>query len=416
MKSRDKNISESNVLIEVTNLSKCYHIYEKPQHRLLQSIFRGKKKYYRDFWALKDVSLQVRRGEAVGIVGSNGAGKSTLLQLITGTVAPTSGEIKVHGRIAALLQLGSGFNPEFTGRENIYLNGAILGFSRAEIETRFDEIAAFADIGDFIEQPVKIYSSGMTMRLAFAVSICLQPDVLIVDEALAVGDAIFQRKCYANLEKFLEKGGALLFVSHSLELVKKICNEAVYLKNGIVRLASSPHRVALAYEYDQDQQTNIVRPAADVDIEVVDEYGDKRAEILNVWIENSLGEKVLSIGFKESFSWCYRVKFNSKIDQVNFGMRLVNREGLILFGANNQILNHPYEPCDSSSLRTIKFKFKSNPLSPGDYFLSAGVSEFTGIFDSFLHRKTDCFHLKIQSSETSVSTGMIDMSAELELL
>jgi lipopolysaccharide transport system ATP-binding protein len=188
------------IAVSVHNVNKRYLLYDRPQDRLKQSLFwRFGKSYGREFWALRDISFEIRRGEALGIIGRNGAGKSTLLQIIAGTLQPTSGVVHVSGRVAALLELGSGFNLEFTGRENVYLNGAILGFSRGEMEQRFDEIAAFADIGDFMDQPVKLYSSGMFVRLAFAVQACVEPDVLIVDEALAVGDVVFHQKCYARL-------------------------------------------------------------------------------------------------------------------------------------------------------------------------------------------------------------------------
>ena len=192
-------------MIRVENLSKCYQIYDKPQHRLWQGLFRGRKQFFREFWALKDVSFEVRRGETVGIIGRNGSGKSTLLQMICGTLTPTSGTIDVRGRVGALLELGAGFNPEFTGRENVYMNGSILGLTREEIDARYEDIVAFADIGQFIDQPLKTYSSGMYVRLAFAVIANIEADVLVIDEALAVGDAFFVQKCMRFLRRFLEK-------------------------------------------------------------------------------------------------------------------------------------------------------------------------------------------------------------------
>lgn len=243
------------IAIKVENLSKCYQIYEQPRDRLKQMILprlqraagAASKQYFREFWALKDVSFEVRKGETVGIIGRNGSGKSTLLQMICGTLNPTSGRIQTNGRIAALLELGSGFNPEFTGRENVYLNGAVLGLSKDEIDERFDEIAAFADIGDFIEQPVKAYSSGMMVRLAFAVSVNVQPDVLVVDEALAVGDMNFQAKCMTALTRFQEGGGTVLFVSHDVGAVKSLCRQAVYLEHGQVVGTGSAPEIAEQY-------------------------------------------------------------------------------------------------------------------------------------------------------------------------
>jgi ABC-type polysaccharide/polyol phosphate transport system ATPase subunit len=261
MTSAGENLSDSDVLIDVRNVSKCYHLYDRPQDRLFQSLFRGRKKFHRDFWALKDVSLEVKKGETVGVIGRNGAGKSTLLQLIAETLTPTQGSVRVHGRIAALLQLGSGFNPEFAGRENVYLNGAVLGLSRAEIDRRFGEILDFAEIGEFIDQPIKTYSSGMVVRLAFAVSVCLEPDILIVDEALSVGDMLFQLKCFARLKKLKENGTSILFVSHDLSTVRSFCDRAIYLKKGEVAASGNVNDVVKLYEFDCYQEKAISIPA-----------------------------------------------------------------------------------------------------------------------------------------------------------
>lgn len=230
----------SEIAIKVENLSKCYQIYDQPRDRLKQFVLprmqqligRPPSQYYREFWALKDVSFDVKKGESVGIIGRNGSGKSTLLQIITGTLAPTSGSTTTNGRIAALLELGSGFNPEFTGRENVYLNGALLGFSTDQINEKFDAIAAFADIGEHLDQPVKTYSSGMLVRLAFAVQVQVEPEILIVDEALAVGDALFQKRCFQRIEKLVSDGTTLLFVSHDQESVRTLTNRALLLNKG----------------------------------------------------------------------------------------------------------------------------------------------------------------------------------------
>ena len=237
------------------NLSKCYQIYDAPRDRLKQFVAprlqrllgQAPKQYFREFWALKDVSFEVKKGETVGIVGRNGSGKSTLLQLICGTLTPTEGGIKTIGRIAALLELGSGFNPEFTGRENVYMNGAVLGLSKAEVDDKFDDIAAFADIGQFIEQPVKTYSSGMTVRLAFAVQAQVDPNILIVDEALSVGDAKFQAKCFARLKQLKENGTSILLVTHSTEQIVTHCSSAILLNDGVQIETGEPRRVVNRY-------------------------------------------------------------------------------------------------------------------------------------------------------------------------
>lgn len=245
----------SELAIRTQGLGKCYQIYDQPRDRLLQ-LFRPRgKQRYREFWALKDVSLEIRKGEALGIIGRNGSGKSTLLQLICGTLGATTGTLSSHGRIAALLELGSGFNPEFSGRENVYLNGAVLGLKRAEIDARFDEITAFAGIGEFIDRPTKTYSSGMLVRLAFAVSVCVEPDILIVDEALAVGDASFQFKCLERLDRLTRQGMTLLFVSHDMSMVKRFCTRVLYLRDGEVRASGAPETIAELYLLDmRDEQ------------------------------------------------------------------------------------------------------------------------------------------------------------------
>lgn len=237
---RGLRMSCDDIAIQVKNVGKCYQMYRQPQDRLKQMclppIYRALGKippcYYEPFWALKNISFEVKRGESVGIIGQNGSGKSTLLQIITGILSPTEGHVSVKGRIAALIELGSGFNPEFTGRENVFLNGSLLGLSQSQIESKFDEIAAFADIGSHLDHPVKTYSSGMMLRLAFAVQTVVEPEVLIVDEALAVGDAKFQLKCFRRLDKLKENGTTILFVSHAIELVRSFCDIGVVLNHG----------------------------------------------------------------------------------------------------------------------------------------------------------------------------------------
>lgn len=234
--------------VVVEGLGKCYHIYNKPEDRLKQALLRWRgKRYFDEFWALRHASFEVMQGEAVGIVGRNGSGKSTLMQIIAGTLAPTEGQVRVRGRVAALLELGSGFNPDFTGRENVFTYGAILGLGRREIEGRFDEIAAFADIGRFLDQPVKTYSSGMKVRLAFAVQIQVRPEVLIIDEALSVGDNLFQKRCHERLRTLRESGTTLLFVSHQQEIIRTLTSRCVLLHQGRVRAVGTPGEVLLDY-------------------------------------------------------------------------------------------------------------------------------------------------------------------------
>jgi len=270
-------MSFNEVAIRTTNLSKCYNIYDKPIDRLKQSIIpkvfkllRGPRRtYYREFWALKDLNIEVVRGETLGVIGRNGSGKSTLLQLICRTLTPTTGHIEANGRIAALLELGTGFNPEFNGRDNIFLNGAILGLSKDEIDARFDAIVDFADIGEFLEQPVKFYSSGMVVRLAFAVQAMVDPDIFVVDEALAVGDELFQRKCFRRLETLKKNGTTILFVSHSTHQIIELCDRALLLDQGRRLMMTDPITTVKAYHKllyaPQESRSNIVEKLMMVD-------------------------------------------------------------------------------------------------------------------------------------------------------
>jgi len=246
----------SEIAIKVKNLSKCYLIYDKPRDRLMQMLMRRRKKYYREFWALEDVSYEVKKGETVGIIGRNGSGKSTLLQIICGTLTPTSGSIQTEGRIAALLELGSGFNPEFTGYENVYLNASLLGLSKEEIDARYDNIVSFADIGDFIGQPVKTYSSGMYLRLAFAVIVHVDADILIVDEALAVGDSFFQAKCMSRMKQIVENGTTILLVSHDIDSIKALCKRTLWLDQGVGKMFGDTADVSRAYGQDWIKHAN----------------------------------------------------------------------------------------------------------------------------------------------------------------
>ncbi len=287
-------MSSNDVAIRVSNLSKCYQIYENPRDRLKQFVLprlrrfvsKEPKQYYREFWALKDVSFEIKKGETVGIVGRNGSGKSTLLQLICGTLNPAGGSVQTNGRIAALLELGSGFNPEFTGRENVYLNAAVIGLSQEEIDARFDDIAAFADIGDFIEQPVKTYSSGMMVRLAFAVQVAVDPDIFIVDEALAVGDEKFQRKCFARLEELKSKGTAILFVSHSAATIIELCDKTLLLDHGSRLMFGSPPECIQAYQKlmyaPADVQKRLIQDCRDTDMLDGNKEAVRQAELVAV--------------------------------------------------------------------------------------------------------------------------------------
>lgn len=370
----------SEIAIKVESLCKLYQVYDQPRDRLkqfilpkLQHIFgKNSSSYYREFWAIQDVSFEVKVGEAVGIIGRNGSGKSTLLQCITGTLAPTSGTVSTRGRIAALLELGSGFNPDFTGRENVYLNGALLGLARGQIDEKFDAIAGFADIGLHLDQPVKTYSSGMMLRLAFAVQVQVEPDILIIDEALAVGDALFQKRCFQRIEKLLADGTTLLFVSHDQESVRTLTNRAVLLTRGKVAAYGLSSDVVLEYRrqlHDDESsyfsdiavrlaekvaQTRATENAAAGGMQpqkgdvVADHarssrseglsFGDGEAEILKVEIFGSKGEA--QTVFYPGDVLRIRITCQSAIDtdKLNVGIRVRNKEGVKIYswGTLNQ--------------------------------------------------------------------------------
>lgn len=341
------------IVLSLRDVGKCYHIYDKPQDRLKQALLRPLgKRFFRDFWALRGVSIDVRRGEAFGILGRNGSGKSTLLQIIAGTLTPTTGSVRVAGRVAALLELGSGFNPEFTGRENVYLNGAILGLSPAQVRERFDAIAGFADIGAFLDQPVKTYSSGMLVRLAFAVQVQVDPDILIIDEALAVGDALFQKRCYQRLEELRDRGTSLLLVSHDLESIRTLTGRALLLHEGRPRLEASPSDVVLAYrKLLHEEESRWMRahvPKASLAGELAGledrqsqeekSFGDRDASITGIEL---LGEDGTP---QDLFHPLERVRIrisfevHRDLDKLNVGVRIRNRQGVKMYswGTLNQ--------------------------------------------------------------------------------
>ena len=343
--------------VGVYGVGKCYEIYPRPLDRLKQTLWRGRRRFYREFWALRDVSCEVRPGEALGIIGRNGSGKSTLLQIIAGTLRPTEGRVQVRGRVAALLELGSGFNPEFTGRENVYLNATILGLPRREIDERFDEIAAFADIGEFLEQPVKTYSTGMLVRLAFAVQVQVRPDILIVDEALAVGDALFQKRCFQRLEELRSGGVTLLFCSHDQESVRTLTSQVLLLHEGRARGYGLPSEVVLEYrrllheeerryfDYhlrraEQHQQTAAPPAGPAAPAPSVDRlsFGDCDAEVVGVQVLDGAGNETSAFYPGDRLVIRVQCRVNRELEHLNVGLRIRNREGVKVYswGTLNQ--------------------------------------------------------------------------------
>ena len=367
------------VAISVKGISKCFEMYDKPFHRLLQMFRGGGRKYYKEFWALKDVDFEVRRGECVGIIGRNGAGKSTLLQIVTGTLQPTSGTVEVNGRIAALLELGSGFNPDFTGRDNIYMNASILGLAKEETDARFADIVAFADIGDFIDQPVKTYSSGMMVRLAFAVNVFVDPEILIVDEALAVGDIGFQMRCMRRLRELIDKGATLLFVTHDLGLVSSFCNKALFLKNGR-QVVYSTDVIGTINAFRES--IRLAPAAASEDAgrnKDVSEYrfGTHDATIERCDIcesaDNSKDLSVIVAGEK----YFVRLTIHAKKDipHVVLGMAFRNREGIDIWGENTTAFFGNGFPLKEGA-NTLVFETNFN-VNVGEYGITCGIADIS---------------------------------------
>lgn len=425
--------------IEIEGLNKCYQIYNRPQDRLLQMLFRKKRQYFTEFWALRDVSLTVKKGETVGIVGRNGSGKSTLLQLVCGTLNPTAGTIRTKGRIAALLELGSGFNPEFTGRENVYMNASVLGLSQAEINERFDTIAAFADIGDFIEHPVKMYSSGMMVRLAFAVIAHVDADILIIDEALSVGDAFFTQKCMRFLRRFMESG-TVLFVSHDTGAVINLCDRAVLLNNGVIRHQGEPKEIAQHYLedlYESQQGASEVssRATEETPLPVQITERDMRQDYINsTCYRNDIelfdfnpdavsfgkdGGRIKEVQLHDSqgvpLSWIVggeevvlKIVCQVNIDMFNpiIGFYIYDRLGQPLFGDNTYNFSKlaPLTPSAGSCIEAT-FRFQMPILPVGNYTVTAALAEGTQLEHVQHHWIHDALVFKSHSS--SVSTGLI---------
>ncbi|GHU36343.1 ABC transporter ATP-binding protein [Betaproteobacteria bacterium] len=444
----------SEIAIKVERLSKCYQIYDQPRDRLKQFVLPRvqrmvglqPKQYFREFWALRDVSFEVKKGETVGIIGRNGSGKSTLLQTICGTLNPTSGSIQTNGRIAALLELGSGFNPEFTGRENVYMNGTVLGLSKEEIDQRFDDIAAFADIGEFIEQPVKTYSSGMMVRLAFAVVAYVDADILVVDEALAVGDAFFVQKCMRFLRNFM-KSGTVLFVSHDTSAVVNLCNSGILLSRGQVIDSGSPKRVIEhyledLYESSQDIDgvsisESKIEPEPGDQTTNVEEYRDMRESMINSsTLRNDIevfrfdpeqasfgtgDAKIISVRLLDKedmpLSWIVggedvileiRCAIHKDMLRPIIGFQFKDRLGQNIF-VDNTYLTYQYKPvaAEAGTELRARFEFRLPVLPSGDYSISPAIAEGTQEQHVQHHWIHDALVVRVHTS--SVCMGLIGL-------
>ncbi len=425
-------------VLRVEELSKCYRIYDHPRDRLLQAFWGERRRLYRDFWALHPLSFELPRGQTLGVVGRNGSGKSTLLQLLCGTLTPTGGRVHSQGRIGALLELGSGFSPEFTGRENVHLNAALLGLSRAEIEARLDAILAFADIGPFIDQPVKTYSSGMVVRLAFAVQAHIDPDLLVVDEALAVGDELFQKKCYAHLERLKEQGTSVLLVTHSCPQIIQHCDQALLLHKGRARLMGEPARITVTYQrlinasdaeweacLSQDRPgargdgppqdaaagqapltpsreplqapgVDPVQPWQDPNLqplstEIYPSHG-ARIEDLRIELPNGVAANVLPFG--QPFVLCFHYLAETELRDVALSCHIASHTGVRISGQSYPYPSGTVKQLAAGSRFSVHFHF-SGGLWPGIYFVGGGITTGATGDRRFLHRVVDYRALRI---------------------
>lgn len=443
----------TDIVIRVQNLSKCYHIYDTPRDRLKQFVLprlrrlagRSSKQYFREFWALKDVSFEIKKGETVGIIGHNGSGKSTLLQMICGTLNPTSGSIQTNGRIAALLELGSGFNPEFTGRENVYMNAAVLGLSQEETDAQFEDIIAFADIGQFIEQPVKAYSSGMQLRLAFAVAINVDPEILIVDEALAVGDEKFQRKCFARLEDLKSRGSSILFVSHSPASIIELCDRTLLLDHGARLLYSAAPKAIRAYQKliyapaeEQNRLAQEYRAADQLGEDIESErqgesmvvskeplsdafdpglvpetttvYPVQGAEIDLIQIFDAWGRVVNVLQPGGMYQFVISGRFLISFIGVFFGIHIRSISGAVITGQRYPEEGKYLEQAYAGKPFKVSFGFRMDVL-PGVYFVGGGI--WSNQEPNCAHRILDAIMFRVVSVSRPFSFGYADMSTNV---
>ena len=432
----------SEIAITLQDVSKCYHIYDKPRDRLAQMLAGQRKQYFHEFWALRNVSFDIKRGETVGIVGRNGSGKSTLLQVICGTLNQSSGQVQTVGRIGALLELGSGFNPEFTGHENVYMNAAILGLSRSEVDERYDDITAFADIGEFIHQPVKTYSSGMIVRLAFAVQAMVDPDILIVDEALAVGDERFQRKCFARLDELKAKGTSILFVSHSGPQVVELCDRAILMERGELICTGSPMSVVRAYQKliyaPVDEQPRLIEEFRQIGSERVaieaDEiksldaeekasddlhfdpgmvpesttiYPEQGARIDSFEIFDKLGRRCNVLQAGGDYDIVMTGELKASVSRVFFATHVRTVSGVVITGQRFPDEGHYFE-CDGTDRAfKVTFSFKM-VMMPGVYFVGGGV--WSESEPALCHRILDALMFRLVSDQGTRSFGYMDVS------
>ena len=411
----------SEFAIQVKHLDKMYKLYNKPSDRLKEAL--GIKVPVREHYALRDVSFDVKRGETVGIIGTNGSGKSTILKIITGVLNPTGGEVEVDGRISALLELGAGFNMEYTGIENVYLNGTMMGFSKEEIDARLQDILDFADIGDFVHQPVKSYSSGMFVRLAFAVAINIDPEILIVDEALSVGDVFFQAKCYRKFEEFKKMGRTILFVSHDLSSISRYCDRVILLNKGIKLEEGSPKQMVDMYKQllvgqdpTKQQEQEIKKKASWSEEFQVNpnmlEYGNKLAEITDFAVIDDKGRSTNTIEKGSSFQIRMKVVFHETIQEPIMAYTFKDIKGTEITGTNTMFEKMHIEHSEKGDTCTVTFT-QEMFLQGGEYLLAFGCTGYKDGEFTVFHRLYDACNITVVSEQNTV--GFYDMNSKVEI-
>ena len=411
----------SEFAIQVKHLDKMYKLYNKPSDRLRETL--GFKVPVREHYALRDVNFQVERGETVGIIGTNGSGKSTILKIITGVLNPTAGEVKVDGRISALLELGAGFNMEYTGIENVYLNGTMMGFSKEEVDARLQDILDFADIGDFVYQPVKSYSSGMFVRLAFAVAINIDPEILIVDEALSVGDVFFQAKCYRKFEEFKKMGKTILFVSHDLSSISRSCDRVILLNKGVKLEEGSPKQMVDMYkqllvgqdpakaEEKKEEQKESWSQQFQVNPNML-EYGTKLAEIVDFAVLDDKDRCTNTIEKGSSFRIRMKVVFHQDIQEPIMAYTFKDIKGTEITGTNTLFEKKSVEHSQAGDSCTVTFE-QEMFLQGGEYLLSFGCTGYKDGEFTVFHRLYDACNITVVSNKNTV--GFYDMNSKVEI-
>jgi len=448
------------IAIKVENLSKVYKLYNNPVDRLKESINPFRKKYHRDFYALRDLNFEVRRGETVGIIGKNGSGKSTLLKIVTGVLTPSSGAVATNGKISSLLELGTGFNPELTGIENVYFNGTITGYTKEQMDGKLDDIFSFADIGDFIYQPVKVYSSGMYMRLAFAVATAIDPEILIIDEALSVGDAKFQLKCFKRMKAFEESGRTILLVSHDLNSVCSFCKRAIFLHDGRVHDDGESERVTKVYyktifcepaapveQKTQQVAADEAREGAETKQVGADEHGpcaafpeaqssatslgkyirnkdalkncsrsmsmgNKKASIFDFGILDEQGEITTLLRTGNDYTFYFRVKCEDRIDNITAGFLIRNQKGIDIYGTTSLLNNLLITPHQKGDIFEVRAKIRLS-LANGVYFLTFALADSQATNDEQYDAQFDALQFEIVRTPEIFTTSIVDLQAKI---